>query len=343
MTLKINIKYTTDIYQYLIFVDDKTDLNLLKNNINNNDYVINIIEFNKNENFIFYEKLNKKINYVFFEITNENINYKNNRVFGYSILYHIFIQYKFNYDYLIIETSENNFDKGEKYLKEHSLTNLYDNIETFIINLDERKDRWNKILLELNKINLHNFNRFSAIKINNINYKNYNLINPNKAWKKNNFEYIKSASGCKLSHLEILKKYKDCDKDYIMIIEDDAIFENNTLIYLNMALFLLKNIEWNILFLSTNLNKYEDAEKIAPNLLKINNGLTTTAQIFNIKNISYIINIIENSDIEIDNTYNEFIENKYCVYPMCVYQDKSYSDINKKILNYGKFHQKFIY
>ena len=49
------------------------------------------------------------------------------------------------------------------------------------------------------------------------------------------------------------------------------------------------------------------------------------------------------SDIEIDNTYNKYLANKYCVYPMCVYQKESYSDINKEIINYGWFHKKFSY
>jgi GR25 family glycosyltransferase involved in LPS biosynthesis len=211
------------------------------------------------------------------------------------------------------------------------------------LNLDERKDRFEKILPEMCKINLTNFDRFSGIKISIDNCKKYKLIDQNKAWKKNNLEYIKSATGCKMSHLEILKKYKNCEEDYIMIIEDDAIFEKNTLIYMSLALYSLKNIDWNILFLSINLKKIEDAKRVGPNLLKINKGLTTTAQIFNKKNIENIIDIIEMSEIEIDNTYDQFIENKYCVYPMCVYQDKTYSDINKKVLDYGKFHKKFIY
>lgn len=105
----------------------------------------------------------------------------------------------------------------------------------------------------------------------------------------------------------------------------------------------LKNIDWDILFLTTNLLKKDDATKINPNLLKINHGLTTTAQIFKKDKINKMINIIEKSDTEIDNTYNDFIIEKYCIYPMCAYQKESFSDINNKILNYGKFHKKYIY
>jgi hypothetical protein len=128
-----------------------------------------------------------------------------------------------------------------------------------------------------------------------------------------------------------------------MIIEDDTIFEDNFIIYLNLALISIKNIQFDILYLATNLKNKSDAIKISSNLLRINNGLTTTAQIFKKSNIDKIIDIIENSYSEIYNTYNSLLNDKYCVYPMSVYQKESYSDINKKILDYGKFHKKYIY
>jgi len=127
-----------------------------------------------------------------------------------------------------------------------------------------------------------------------------------------------------------------------MILEDDVIFENNTLIYLNLALIDLKDKDWNILYLASNLKEKEDAIRVDYNLLEIKSGLTTTAQIFKKSKIDSIIKLIEDSDIEIDNTYN-LLDNKYCVYPMCVYQYDSYSDINKKNMDYGMFHKKFKY
>jgi GR25 family glycosyltransferase involved in LPS biosynthesis len=220
--------------------------------------------------------------------------------------------------------------------------NIFKNIKTVIINLEERKDRLNNIIEQLNKIDIYNYEHFIGIKLNENNVIE-NVINPEKAWKKNDIDYLKSACGCKLSHLEILKKYKGCKEDYILIIEDDAIFEENTLIYLNLALISLKNKDWDILYLTTNLKEKIDAIKIDHNLLKINKGLTTTAQLFKKNDIDKIIKIIEDSDIEIDNTYNDYLKNKYCVYPMCAYQKESFSDINKIFVNYGNFHKKFIY
>ena len=222
--------------------------------------------------------------------------------------------------------------------------NLWNNIKTVIINLDSRNDRLISTIKECEKVGIYNYERISAINIDNTNLKNYKLIDHKKAWKKN-IEYLKSASGCKMSHLEVFKKYKDCNEDYIMILEDDVIFENNTIIYLNGALNNLKrcNFDFDILYLGINLKSKDDAKLINNNLLRIENGLTTTAQIFKKSNIEKIINIIDLSTIEIDNTYNKYLANKYCVYPMCVYQKESYSDINKEIINYGWFHKKFSY
>jgi GR25 family glycosyltransferase involved in LPS biosynthesis len=246
-------------------------------------------------------------------------------------------------------------------------TKLYINkksIKTVIINLDERKDRLDSIVNQLNNNNISNYERFSAIKIdknldNNKtldNNKNFKIINKYKCWKKMDMEYVRLASGCKMSHLEVLKKYRNCSDEYILIVEDDAILghniespfneiimKGNVEMYLNMALEQLKDKTWDILYLTCNLKKKEDAIKVSPNLLYINKGLTTTAQLFKVSDIDKIIKIIEESDIEIDNTYNSYLKNKYCVYPMCAYQMESYSDINKKITDYGNFHKNFKY
>jgi GR25 family glycosyltransferase involved in LPS biosynthesis len=151
-----------------------------------------------------------------------------------------------------------------------------------------------------------------------------------------------------MSHYEILKKELDSKKnnyDYLMILEDDCNFEENTVNNLNLALNQLieKNIDWDILYLSSNLKKKNDATKVSNNLLKIYNGLTTTAQLFQINKLQKIIDLIISSESEIDNTYNDFLNEKYCVYPMCAYQRRSYSDIQEMDLNYGHYHNKFIY
>ena len=274
---------------------------------------------------------------------------------------------------IFLKLDDNNSNILLNFLKNRNNLqyNIASFIKTFFINLDERVDRLNDCLTTFKKIDLENYERFPGIKPNIDEVKNYlidnnpltnypKFINPLKLWKKNNIEYLRGVIGCKLSHLEILK-YADADANvnidsdtkilkrtminsrYIMILEDDILFDNNSLIYLEMALNDLKNIEWDILYLTINLKKNEDAVKISNNLLQIKKGLTTTGQIFQVKDIKKIISIIENSECEIDNTYNDLLPNKFCVYPMLAYQKESWSDINKENMNYGNFHKKYTY
>lgn len=356
----------------ILFITEKNHIEYLKNNniliSNNYSYIyqcnyliIDNIELFTIHNELKYEKF-KKI-FIFNELKKDNDkniiyidNLFDNSFLENKILITLFQKYIIIEDELYKIKDINNENIYNKLYIEESILNyntykifnnniiidyLNNKIKTYIINLDNRDDRLKETIEECMKIGL-NYERFSGIIINEENYVNYKLINSKKAWK-NNIEYIKSASGCKLSHLEILKKYLEYygHEEYVMILEDDVIFEDNTLYYLYFALQNLKKNDFDILYLSTNLNNINDAKIIDNNLLKINKGLTTTAQIFKKNNITKIINIIENSEIEIDNTYSNYLENKYCVYPMCVYQRLSYSDINKKMNDYGMYHKKF--
>ena len=303
---KIRVKCDVDVFKYLI-----------EQSINS-DIIINDFFQSKLDKIYIYKEFYSKIIDIFINLDKTNL----------SILY----------KYLNCRL-DININKKQ---------NLWNKIDTHIINLDTRKDRYEEIYKELQKIGLYNYSRFPAIYPELEDVKKSNLINPNKLWKKKNIEYLRSASGCKMSHLQILKDAlldsslnNICE--YIMIIEDDVVFLENTEIYLSLALNDLIDIDWDILYLGTNLKKSDDAIKISDNLLKIKKGLTTTAQLFKRSSLKMIINIIESSDAEIDNTYNDLLEDKYCVYPMCVYQRASYSDINKSSCDYGEFHRKYFY
>jgi GR25 family glycosyltransferase involved in LPS biosynthesis len=305
---------------------------------------------------ILYEYESKYNNVIYYNFLKNNENFIDNKLlYKYIESYYYF---KNIYE-LFKNLNNNNFLILLNFMKHRYFLKLDLDIKTFFINLDERTDRLNNCLDEINSIKLCNFERFSGIKPNreelknflidlnnnkeNINYNFPKFINPEKVWKKNNIEYLRGIIGCKMSHLEILRKALNYKEQYIMILEDDIVFENNTLIYLELALNNLKKLDWDILYLTTNIINIEDAIRVDTNLLYLKKSLTTTAQIFKKDKIMEIINIIQNSDAEIDNTYNDLLTNKYCVYPMCGYQRESWSDINKQNMNYGQFHKKFTY
>jgi hypothetical protein len=205
----------------------------------------------------------------------------------------------------------------EKNLYFYYLRNRYvgyeqilDKIKTFYINLDLREDRYKHITRECKRIQLKEYKKFSAIKPKIEDVRGSNMININKMWKKDD-KYLIGAYGCKMSHLEALKKaLKESDKykyKYILLLEDDCVFDDNALLYIYLSLKYIEdyNIKFDILYLSSNLAKKEDAERVGESLLRIYKGLTTTGQIFLYDNLEKIIDVIENSDREIDNTYQD--------------------------------------
>ena len=320
------------------FITNTISTVFLLDNINN----INNIFSNKNieiiDNIFDYDYLKDSIiisEHDCYKLYN-NLLYKLNK----SDFDKIYSKYKCNKIYVSNNYLYNNFLDiyTYKFLDIYYL--VLDTIDFYFINLEKRKDRLKDTIQELENKNICQYTRFNALVPSKIN----KMLNPKKAWKKN-YEYLKSALGCKMSHLEIMKLCIDSINPYLCILEDDVILTDDAINNLILALEQLNNInsDWDILYFSTNLKNKCDAVKIDNNLLEIKKGLTTTAQLFQTRKLKTIINIIENSELEIDNVYNEKLKYKYSVYPMIAYQRNSYSDINNEILDYGEFHRKFNY
>jgi len=334
----------TDYYDLLDYITKVDNDDTLYNSIISEPIFVGNIHLDNYENYL-QDKIMKA-----FGLKNKNILIKNNN----SKYYNKMIDFEIkNFDY-------NNISNMNRYLSdfinkddiifyENDLYHnklILNNIKYYLINLDSRKDRYESSLNEFNRVGINNVERFSAIKPSIEDINNCHFINKNNLWKSEE-KYIIGASGCKMSHYQILKKAlsENSNYKYICIFEDDIGIENDLLNNLSKCLNYIENsnIDFDILFLSSNLSDKDDAIKISDNLLKLEKGLTTTAQIFKYDNLVKIINTIEKSDTEIDNTYRDYLENKYCLYPMSVYQKDSYSDITNKNANYGSFHKKFIY
>jgi GR25 family glycosyltransferase involved in LPS biosynthesis len=372
--LMINLLNNKFEYEYIIFLDINYSININKlesiiREINNYNLVVvkdNILE-NENKYIIIFEKdiLEEVGNFdpeIFnssgyellflinkIEVYNLNIgHFKIDNLINKIEYSCLDIQYENYYKdvlKLFNEMNKTNQDIYFNYIKNRYEINynIIDKIKTYVINLDSRPDRLNQVWNICKKNGITNFERFPGIVPTDDVIRNSKLINPRKILKKNVIEYLRGSLGCKMSHLEVLKKAQKCSEDLILIIEDDVVFDDNFSIYLNLSLNYLKDKDWDILFLSSNLKNSTDAEKVDTNTLKIINGLTTTAQLFQRKNLEKIINIIEHSECEIDNTYNDLLEHKYCVYPMCCYQRESHSDIIGVDLDYGYYNKKFFY
>ena len=236
------------------------------------------------------------------------------------------------------------------------------NIKIYYINLKDRIERNKEIIAEINSLGQIDYERFNAIKPSLDDIIRSKMIKFSKLWNFKSLQdekdkkYVIGATGCKMSHYNVLKNIvlKNENYDYYIILEDDCVFTNNTKdgIYDTLRYIESNNIDFNILYLGCNFYSDNDFEIIDNNLLKCNLscGLTTHALLFKKNKIEKIIEIIEKSDAEIDNAYMT-LDNRYVCYPMIANQRLTISDIGiyrcynlaeNTYISYGDFNKDFI-
>jgi len=204
--------------------------------------------------------------------------------------------------------------------------NRFDKI--YCINLDKRKDRWNKCIQEFKTMGISdNVKRFSAI------------------------EHKFGIAGCTLSHLQIIKESKKNRYKNVLIFEDDIEFlhVNNFNKILNNSFTQMKKmgIKYDMFYLGGNIGGNGN-KKINSNLVKLNNVKTTIGYIISHTIYDKIINGLNNIDVNnpnnwllsnpnryaIDHWYTQHIHpicNIYGVYPMLINHSAGYSDISNKL------------
>ena len=346
-------------FEYIIFIDQEFILN--KNFVKNvnNDLVknsdVNTIIFRYSKN----RKINPDINFI--EINNE---IKFNICISRNVLFNKFDLNKNIYDnitnmemnnqkILISKYLINVNDYDDKYYfgnfilngNKHNMIKYIDNnVNISIINLDNRKGRYISTIQEVKKLNIKNINRFSAIKPSINDIINSKIIDLKKLWQFTSLEddlnrkYVIGASGCKFSHYQLLKNINDNNnKKYHLILEDDCLFRNNIVesLYNCIKFFESNNINFNMLYLGSNIKTKNDFKFYNDKMIKCNKGgcFSTHAILHNVKNISNTIKIIENSKAEIDVTFLE-VDNRFVINPMVAIQRDDVSDISK----YKEFH-----
>jgi len=194
-------------------------------------------------------------------------------------------------------------------------------MKAFYINLDYRTDRKEQIERELNAKDIP-FERYSAI---------YHKI---------------GSIGCSKSHLNAIKLARDRNYNNIIIFEDDFKFiVNKDEFYQEIE--KLNSITFDVCLLSyntTNLYKYNNF------LYKIKDAQTTSGYIVNSNYYNTLINYWEESvnafekigkigegKYTCDQSWKKLQEkhNWYCFKKRIGKQRESYSDIEKRIVNYN--------
>jgi GR25 family glycosyltransferase involved in LPS biosynthesis len=292
------------IIKYNNMIINKENVNKYRISLNDNNDLIII----NNNNMSTQIQFNLTIN-GFNNFSLENINYNNNYVILYDTVYFISFILETNQE-IKINFYNNKLDKDKFVILEktsENIINIKDQIsidKVYIINLERRIDRKNKILDELKKVGITNYEFITAIDGNNsIIHKKYKELKDEKKSK------LKSSGhlGCLLSHKKALNKAFADNNNQSLILEDDIFFKSNN--FINE----LKNIiicPWKIIFLGAPimekkvfLNKWAHCDKFPG----------TYGYIIKKELIQKTLNLINNMENCIDLIFMKYLhKNDYC-------------------------------
>jgi GR25 family glycosyltransferase involved in LPS biosynthesis len=193
----------------------------------------------------------------------------------------------------------------------------------FYINLEHRTDRRTQVEEELNTLGWK-YERFNAIKL------------PN------------GRVGCSMSHLKLIKHAKERNLPYIVVVEDDIQFKNHKLYNKMLDQFLKDEIEYDMLLLAGNLRP--PVKRINDYTFQIFHSWTTTGYIVKsayydtlIQNIhegiQHLMRQPEKHTLYAIDSYWMRLQKRdkwMILYPRTVTQRPTYSDIEKREINYDK-------
>jgi glycosyl transferase, family 25 len=194
------------------------------------------------------------------------------------------------------KVSKKNTKKYKKKQTGGSLSFNGKEIKVVIITLNEREKAFNLIKHSLKKLNIK-FNKFNAIDTRGLDTRILNLLpnidqfisnNDNKQFGNDYYTKYKDellarnklgSLGCSLSHMYIYKEIMEKNIPYTIILEEDAVIQDNFIKELNKSLKFLPK-DWDILFLGFSCEyKHDERCHKNDNHNKYNG---------NIYNISYV-------------------------------------------------------
>lgn len=194
----------------------------------------------------------------------------------------------------------------------------------FYINLEHREDRKSHVETELSKFGIK-AERFNAIKMDN------------------------GAIGCSMSHLKILQNAFKNKLDHVLIVEDDITFLDVETFTNNFNTFLQKrkSDSWDVILLAgNNMPPYL---RVDDTCIQVTKCQTTTGYLVN---GHYIQKLMENVKMGLHNLIKypqhhtlyaidkfwqqlQKTDKWFLITPPTIVQREDYSDIEKKITNYG--------
>jgi glycosyl transferase family 25 len=185
-------------------------------------------------------------------------------------------------------------------------------------------------------------NMFEMSYVINLNSRPDRLKACEESWYKLNFyperfeaiENENPALGCYLSHLEILRRARDANKN-VLIFEDDIEIINFEENLVEKTMDELYYLDWAMWYGAGNILK--PFYQITPHLAKLNHCQSTVFYGINKKYISPIVDFIEKNHTFIDVIFAEGVIPQlpcFISVPMIGIQRTDYSDIEKRMMTY---------
>lgn len=200
-----------------------------------------------------------------------------------------------------------------------------------VINLDQRKDRWQTIKSDLEKVGLTKYERFSAICPTELIKTRPKYLAPKRILK-----YRIGCLGCLLSHYYVIKKAKEDGLDAIMILEDDAGFNHPEPLKLIQEAIDQLDGKFDMLYLSgTHMKPCIPNTK---NTVRIQKTYATNAYIIKSSMFDFLLARLPHVDDEIDVFYTKEVQPRFrcfCIKPHVTFQRPGFSDIQNTKVNYA--------
>lgn len=212
----------------------------------------------------------------------------------------------------------------------------------FYINLDDRKDRNEKIINELSKYEIK-YERFSAVRLTDeeselMTQKGFPLcerVSDDDPYHRDRIKKVTLGQrSCLMSHLKLYKYAKENNLENILIFEDDSIFNDDVDVVdiLNKSLKELQEKEWDMFFLGClPLSKLK---KSGDYLYEVFHLATSHSYVVNKRCYDLLLDFPFDKEMNIDMQFSNLsgIENKIKIYtpkyPL-TFQGEDFSDIQQ--------------
>lgn len=219
--------------------------------------------------------------------------------------------------------------------------------KTYVINLEHRTDRREKMVEQLKRVGIYDYEIFKAIRPTpeEVYLWNPKFVSPVPNWLSSNNtdmdKYRIGALGCLKSHLAIIKEALDKGYENIMILEDDTEFLidmkfKDMLRHLKPQTDIVEDHDYGILYLAGNHNGGQ-VKKISGNISFVQGTLTTGSYIISKKGMELMVKQINYFEREIDVYYAYILQLQlkcFCFTPHITKQGVGFSDILQRDVSY---------